>query len=255
MSQQRTPPGGFQNHFGPQASRYVEGRPRYPRSLFHYLAVTAGGTQLAWDCATGNGQAATGLAERFAHVLATDASAEMIAQAEPHPRVTYRVAKYETGLGDASANLVTVAQALHWLEIGPFVAEAKRVLVPGGLFAAWCYQLCRIEPRIDEVVRLFYEVTLDGFWSSERRHVEDGYQSIALPLEEIAPPMIEMTEEWTMPQLVSFVRTWSAARKCVAARGEEPLRAFEGALKERWGMPMLRRRVRWPMCFRIGHAR
>jgi ubiquinone/menaquinone biosynthesis C-methylase UbiE len=255
VNQQRTPPGGFQNHFGPQASKYVAARPHYPRALFHYLAVAAGGTELAWDCATGNGQAAVGLAERFARVLATDASAEMIAQAEPHPRVTYRVGKYETGLPGGSANLVTVAQALHWLEIAPFVAEAQRVLVSGGLFAAWCYQLCRIEPRIDEVVRLFYEVTLGGFWSIERRHVENGYRSIALPLEEVAPPPIEMAEEWTMPQFVSFVRTWSAATKCVAARGEEPLRAFEGALKERWGMPMLRRQVRWPLCFRIGHLR
>ena len=85
--------------------------------------------------------------------------------------------------------------------------------------------------------------------------MEDGYRSIALPLEELVPPPIEMAEEWTMPQFLAFVRTWSAVTKCVAARGEEPLRAFEQALRERWGMPMLRRQVRWPMAFRIGHLR
>lgn len=255
MNRQRTPPEGFQNLFGPQAAKYIASRPRYPRPLFHYLAVTTGGTQLAWDCATGNGQAAAGLAERFARVVATDASADMVTNAIPHPRVTYRVAKYDSELPDHSANLVTVAQALHWLDIDPLIREARRVLVPGGVLAAWCYRLCRIEPRIDEVVDLFYSVTLGSFWPHERRHVEDGYRSIALPLEELVPPPIEMTEEWTMQQFTSFVRTWSAVTKCVAARGEEPVRAFEEALRERWGMPMIRRKVRWPLHFRIGHLR
>lgn len=255
MNREKPPPEGSQNFFGPQAAKYAESRPRYPRPLFNYLAVVSRGTRLAWDCATGNGQAAVGLAERFTRVVATDASAEMVAKAIPHPRVTYHVAKYASGLPDGSANLVTVAQALHWLEIDPLVCEARRVLVPGGVFAAWCYGLCRIEPRIDEVVDLFYRVTLGSFWSPGRRLVEDGYRSIPLPLDEIVPPPIEMEEEWTMPRLLAFVRTWSAVSKCVAARGEEPMRAFEEALHERWGMPMLRRKIRWPLHFRIGHLR
>jgi SAM-dependent methyltransferase len=169
--------------------------------------------------------------------------------------VTYQVAKYTSGLPDGSVNLVTVAQALHWLEIDPFVREARRVLAPRGVLAAWSYSLCRIEPAIDEVVDRFYGATLGPFWPAERRHVEDGYRSIALPLEEIVPPPIEMAEDWTMPQFLSFVRTWSAVAKCIAARGEEPVRAFEQALRGQWGMPMMRRMVRWPVRFRIGHLR
>ncbi|HLA90499.1 MAG TPA: class I SAM-dependent methyltransferase [Gemmatimonadaceae bacterium] len=255
MNRERTPSEGFSNLFGPQAARYTEARPRYPRPLFHYLAVAARGTRVAWDCATGNGQAAVGLAERFTRVVATDASADMIAKVIPHPRVAYHVAKYDSKLPDRSANLVAVAQALHWLELDPFLDETRRVLVPGGVLAAWCYSLCRIEPRIDEIVRLFHEVTLGPFWRSDRRLVEEGYRSIALPLEEMAPPPLEMVEDWTMPQFVAYVRTWSGVANCVAARGEEPVRAFEAALRERWGMPMLRREIRWPLHFRIGRVR
>ena len=255
MNRQPTPPEGFQNLFGPRAAKYIESRPRYPRPLFHYLAVVSKGTDLAWDCATGNGQAAVGLAERFARVAATDASPEMIAKAIPHPRVSYRVAKYESGLPERSANLVTVAQALHWLEIEPMMREVRRVLLPGGVFAAWCYALCRIEPRIDEVVDLFYRVTLGSFWPPQRRHTEDGYRSIALPLDEMVAPPMEIVEDWTMHQFVAYVRTWSGVQQCVAVRGEEPVRAFEQALRERWGTPMLRREVRWPIHFRIGRLR
>ena len=69
---------GFHNYFGPQASRYREYRPRYPAALFQYLALAAGEAAVAWDCATGNGQAAVQLAEHFARVIATDPSGEMI---------------------------------------------------------------------------------------------------------------------------------------------------------------------------------
>ncbi|MFI5311180.1 MAG: class I SAM-dependent methyltransferase [Gemmatimonadales bacterium] len=255
MNRERTPPEGFKNLFGPQASQYIEARPRYPRPLFHYLAVTAGGSRLAWDCATGNGQAAVGLAERFTRVIATDASAEMIGKAIPHPRVTYQVSKYAPGLPDASADLVTVAQALHWLDVSTFVAEARRVLVPRGVLAAWCYQRCEVEPAIDEVVGHFYEDVVGPYWPPERRLVEEGYRSIPLPIDEMVAPEIEMIEDWTLPQFLSFVRTWSAVTRFIADRGEGPVLAFETALRERWGMPMLRRLVRWPVHFRIGHLR
>jgi uncharacterized protein YhfF len=42
------------------------------------LAADAPRTGLAWDCATGSGQAAVGLAERFARVIATDKSRAQI---------------------------------------------------------------------------------------------------------------------------------------------------------------------------------
>ena len=62
MNRPLTPAQGFHHYFGPQAARYREFRPRYPAALFHYLAVAGGGTRVAWDCATGNGQAAVRLA-------------------------------------------------------------------------------------------------------------------------------------------------------------------------------------------------
>ncbi len=243
----------FKNYFGPHAGSYLEIRPRYPAALFHYLALIAPNQRLAWDCATGNGQAAVGLADRFARVIATDPSAELIAQAIAHPRVTYRVGKYNSGIEGPSSSLVTVAQALHWFEIDPFFDEVRRILMPGGVFAAWCYGLCRTDPRVDEVVDLFYRVTLGSFWPPEQKLVDDGYRTLALPLDEMVAPRFDMTEEWSMAEFLRYVRTWSGVTKCIAARGELPLVAFEEALRDRWGAPTKRRTVRWPMHFRLGH--
>jgi SAM-dependent methyltransferase len=246
---------GFANYFGPQAERYAEHRPTYPTALFHYLAVTSGHTRLAWDCATGNGQAAVGLAARFAHVVATDASSEMIAHAVPHERITYRVARYESGIADGGCDLVTVAQALHWLDLDLLVAESRRVLAPGGLFAAWCYGLCRIDAAIDEVMDRFYRVTVGSYWPPERRHVDDGYRALALPLDELVPPPFEMALEWSLIDLARYIRTWSAVEQLRAAHGDEPLLAFEDLLHRAWGTPGLRRRVTFPLSFRIGQLR
>ena len=247
--------GGGSHYFGPQAARYAEIRPTYPVALFHYLAVTSRHSRLAWDCATGNGQAAVGLAERFARVVATDASAEMITHAVPHPRVSYGEARYDSGIDAGTCDLVTVAQALHWLDIAALFAEVRRVLAPGGLFAAWCYALCRIEPAVDEVVDAFYRITLGSYWPPERRHVDDGYRSIALPIDELVVPPFDMTQAWTLSEMCRYVRTWSSVGQLRAARGDAPLLGFEDSLREAWGDAGVRRRVTFPLRFRAGHLR
>jgi SAM-dependent methyltransferase len=247
--------GEFENYFGPRAEQYAEFRPRYPADLLDYLARIADGHRLVWDCGTGNGQAAIGLADRFDRVAGTDPSAEMIAHATPHPRVTYRVGRYTSGLADDSADLVTVAQALHWFDLDPFLREARRVLVPRGVLAAWCYSSCRIEPAVDEVVNHYYAVTLSSFWPAGRRYVDEGYRSFVLPLDELAAPPFHISESWTVDDFIRYVRTWSGTNRCIAARGEAPLLAFEGAIREQWSDPSSRKPVRWPIHCRIGRFR
>jgi len=74
---------GFIDKFSEAAEDYRRSRPTYPDSIFRALTAVAPGHDLAWDCGTGNGQAALGLARHFAAVNATDPSPQQIAQARP----------------------------------------------------------------------------------------------------------------------------------------------------------------------------
>lgn len=253
MPEQRRRP--FVNHFGPRATAYAAARPRYPRALFHYLATIANDNRSAWDVGTGNGQAAVGLVERWARVLATDPSEEMIARAIEHPRVKYQVATYDSGLADQSASLVSVAQALHWFDITAFMKEVRRVLTPDGIFAAWCYSLCRLDDPLDGIVDRFYHVTLGGHWPTERRLVDDGYRTIPLPLDEMSAPQFQMVEDWRYEDFIAYVRTWSGLNRLIEARGDAEVVAFEEELRAAWGPPLRRRQIRWPVHARIGTIR
>ncbi len=149
---------GFRDHFSARAGDYARFRPSYPRALVEHLATLAPGRSLAWDVGTGSGQAALALADLFDHVVATDASAEQIRHAAPHFAVTYAQAREgRSGLPDASADLVTAAQAAHWFDLAAFYAEVRRVLRPGGVVALWCYGAATCtHPQVDAALRWFY---------------------------------------------------------------------------------------------------
>ena len=136
----------FKDHFSTRSAEYAAYRPTYPRALVDFLADAAPGTELALDCGCGTGQLSVLLGERFARVVATDASQKQIENAEPHARVAYRVAPAEaSGLGDASADLVVAAQAAHWFDLPAFYAEARRVARPHGVVALVTYGIIEME--------------------------------------------------------------------------------------------------------------
>src|SRR5690606_42123021 len=71
------------NLFNDKADLYASSRPTYPKELFDYIATLVESHNEAWDCATGNGQAALGLSRTFSVVEASDISKEQIKNAFP----------------------------------------------------------------------------------------------------------------------------------------------------------------------------
>jgi ubiquinone/menaquinone biosynthesis C-methylase UbiE len=242
----------FKDHFSRLAAQYAQYRPRYPAALFDYLAKECRSRKRAWDCACGSGQATLDLAERFEAVVATDASAQQIAAAKAHPRVTYSVARAEdSGLESDSVDLITVAQSLHWFDRPLFYAEVKRVLRNSGLLAVWTYGVPRLnDGSIDKLLKTYYWDTVGAYWPPERRYVEDGYRSLEFPFPEMKSPSLSMREDWTMAQFLGYLRSWSATGRYVDAKGEDPVVALEEKLAPGWGPRT--RTVSWPLSLRVG---
>jgi SAM-dependent methyltransferase len=218
--------------------------------LFQWLGSIAPGTNLAWDCATGSGQAAVELADVFARVIATDASEKQVANAERRARVEYRIATAEnSGLDPQSVDLITVAQALHWFDLERFDSEVRKVLKPRGVIAAWAYKLATISPAIDAIVNRYYSEVVGPYWPEERVLVEK-FEELPFAFTEIAGPSFEMEAQWTVEQLLGYLRTWSATQRFMAAEKRDPLEDVERDLRAAWANET--RRVVWPLTVRVG---
>jgi SAM-dependent methyltransferase len=242
----------FKDHFSKQAGDYAKFRPRYPQRVFEYLRSIAPSRQLAWDCGTGNGQAAVALASVFDRVIATDASEKQISNAQPHERVEYLVAPAENGgIESETLDLIMVAQALHWFDLDRFYVEAHRVLKPNGVLAASAYNLLQIEPAIDEVVNRYYYEVVGPFWPPERELVEN-FADLPFPFQEIDPPKFEMATQWNLDHLLGYLRTWSSTQRFIAAKGSDPLEQITDDLHNAWGDPQQTLNVAWPLIVRIG---
>ena len=154
-----------------------------------------------------------------------------------------------------TVDLITVAQAFHWFDLDGFYAEARRVLVAEGVLAVWCYNLLEISPPLDALINRYYANTVGAFWPPERRVLEEGYRTVAFPFEELAAPRFHMTENWTLPDLVGYLGTWSATKRFIAARGFNPLESLAAELLPLWGDPAKSLTVRWPLDLRAGRRK
>jgi len=245
----------FADHFSQIAASYATYRPHYPDALFAWLASITPDRARAWDCATGNGQAAITLSRHFGHVIATDPSFAQIASAQRIAGVDYAVTTAERpAIAAGAVALVTVAQALHWLDRQRFFAEARRALAPRGVVAVWTYGPCSLgDPTLDAAMRCFHDDTVGPYWPAERALVVSGLGHVAFPFDELDAPPFAMTTEWTLAQLVGYLTTWSAVQRA-RAQGLDPMPAIVEELRAGWPSDDACRRIEWPLSMRVGRV-
>ncbi|HET9171687.1 MAG TPA: methyltransferase domain-containing protein [Actinospica sp.] len=130
------------------ARHYAAARPTYPSELFDALDDLLGheldGARVV-DVAAGTGISSRQLAERGAQVTAVELSGAMLAElaaASPGVRAV-QGSGHALPLADDSADLITYAQAWHWMDPEQALPEIRRVLRPGGVLALWWNQTDR----------------------------------------------------------------------------------------------------------------
>lgn len=244
----------FKDHFSVVADAYAAARPGYPDALFDALAAAVPRSANVWEPGCGSGQATRGLAARFAHVHASDPSPQQIAQHWADRGAT-GIARHvalavepgeRTVLPDASVQLVAVAQALHWFDRRKFFAECERVLVPGGVLAAWGYaDFLAPEGMVDAVAGFHAQIA--PHWPPERAQVDAHYAGYEWPFPPLPAPALWLQAEWSLPHFLRYLASISASARCLAATGDDPVAHHAPALAAAWGEAGGVRTLQWPL--------
>ena len=237
--------------FSHRAQQYASFRPTYPKELYDFILPLTSGRSLAWDCATGNGQVARDLAPRFQKVFATDISAKQIQHAHHVPNIEYAISPAEkTSFPESYFDLITVGQAIHWIDRPSFYREVVRVAKPGAILAVWGYALLKITPVIDELISDYYVNVVGPYWDKERKLVDEQYKTISFPFEEVSNPGFRISFEWSLDELEGYFGTWSAVQKYIQVNGVNPVEPLIKKIKPFWGTE--KKTVNFPVFLRCG---
>ena len=243
----------FRDLFSRDSTSYARFRPRYPSALFEWLAALPERRALAWDCGTGSGQAAVPLTSHFDRVVGTDASMAQLRAAARAPGLSYLACPAEqTALRGGMVDLVTVAQAFHWLDHERFFAEVGRVIGPGGALAVIGYARISADPEVERAVHRFQDETVGPWWPPERKLVDARYRGIGIPIQELPDPGFRIQAELELAELLGYVGTWSAVELYRERLGRDPVPALKAELEPVWGDPGQPRPISWPLFVRAG---
>lgn len=241
----------MKDHFSQQAAAYAQFRPHYPDAMVDYVVAFARHKGSALDVATGNGQVAEKLARHFDTVYATDISEKQLANAVQKPNIIYRrEAAENTGFGNCQFDLVTVAQAIHWFHFEAFYKEIFRILKPDGVFAVLGYGLFSTNADSDRILMDYYHNIVGPYWDAERRYIDENYETIPFPFDEIKTEKFRNDFTWTFEQLVGYLETWSATQHYKEANAKNPVDLIRADLKKSWENND--KTVTFPLLLRIG---
>lgn len=236
--------------FSGHAKLYAAFRPTYPHDLYQFIFKHVNQFDSAWDCATGNGQVAQHLAQRFTKVFATDISTQQLDNAIKSDNIRYSAQPAEnTNFQNQSFDLITVGQALHWFDLDKFYAQVNRVAKPDALLAVWGYALCAISPKIDKYFLHFYNHIVGTYWDSARKKIEEEYRTVPFPFQEIKAPTFSIQVQWKLEQFAGYLTTWSATQKYIKENGHDPVPDIIEEIKPHWKDALT---VTFPVFLKLG---
>ncbi len=240
----------MKDNFSSHSSAYATYRPTYPKALYQFLKEKLNTTESVWDCGTGNGQVAAELATFFKEVQASDISCQQLKHAIKKDNIHYSLQAAEnTDFSDNKFDLITVAQAIHWFDFEQFYKEVNRVLKPNGLIAVIGYSLFRSNPETNAVILKFYRDIIGDFWDKERRYLDEQYQTIPFPFQEIKSPGFQQEYTCSFEHFVGYLNTWSAVKHYEKEKGINPVNLIIKELKTSFGA---KNKVVFPILSRLG---
>jgi SAM-dependent methyltransferase len=202
--------------FDPTASEYQIARPTYPPALYDTLDRFSCGLsgRVVVDLGAGTGIVSSALARRGATVVAVEPSLAMLgALRSAHPTLDVAAGRAESlPLRSRAVDLITCAQAWHWVEPTTSAPECRRVLRPGGHLALWSNVSNSGAAWLKEIQR---EAGLGPYGAGPRQDDEAGLVTLG----GFAGVYYEdIPWDWTVP-MDQWLRLVTTRRSALAAFG------------------------------------
>lgn len=244
-----------EKRFSKQADLYAKYRPEYPEEMYNFIFDHLDQQKITWDCATGSGQIAIYLANHFDQVFANDISEEQLAYAQEKANITYLNTPGEhSGLPENTFDLITIAQAIHWLNFDKFYDEVRRTSRKDALLAVIGYGMVRIDKQSNILIDELYETAFSKYFNENRRYLDNCYQNIPFPFEEIPTPTFKNHYTWSLDQLEGYFNSWSAIQRIKSEKGYNPADETITELKQVLSNPE-KFEVTFPIFIRLGRVR
>jgi SAM-dependent methyltransferase len=147
---------GFQPRFGHAAEEFERYRPDYPPELFEHIlaAVPVKHRECAMDLGAGTGKSTRALLPHFREVIAVEPDPGMAAklQEEAPAAIVHNVTAEDFTQPASTVDVVTIGNALHWMDIPRVFANVHSWLRSGGIFAVYDRPLPKTFPAVDDIV-------------------------------------------------------------------------------------------------------
>ncbi|XP_041350566.1 putative methyltransferase DDB_G0268948 [Gigantopelta aegis] len=200
------------------AELYAKFRPTYGQDVYEriidFCKETSAEFKLAVDVGCGPGQSSKPLTGYFESVIGTDISKKQIENAVTNiANLQFRVGSAEDldFLGNNSTDLVTVAQAIHWINTDAFYTEVSRVLKPGGSLVVYGYGNCTVDnQQAQDIQSQFDRDTLKDYWDVNAGHVDNHLEQFVLPFAGWRrDDTLKIVRHWSVDEFIGFVSSWS----------------------------------------------
>jgi ubiquinone/menaquinone biosynthesis C-methylase UbiE len=242
----------MKDNFSKQAIDYSKFRPQYPDEMIKYIISFVNNKSTALDLATGNGQVAHKLSTYFKQVYATDISQKQLDNAIQADNIIYsKECAEKTSFENQQFNLIVVAQAVHWFDFEIFYKEIYRILKPDGIFVIMGYGLFSTNPDSDKILRHFYYDIVGAYWDAERKYLDENYETIPFPFEEIPAEKFANQFTWSFEMLIGYLQTWSSVQYYISKKNQNPIDLIYDNLKVSWEKTIIK--LHFHCCLELGN--
>ncbi|MFA8301311.1 MAG: class I SAM-dependent methyltransferase [Hyphomicrobiales bacterium] len=189
---------------------YKKYRLVYPDSILDIIKKHIRKFDNALDVATGSGQLAIKLSEIFEEVDAVDYSQAQLDNAYLCDNIEYALASAEDlPFSNKSFDLVSIAQALHWVDRNMFFSEVKRLLKKEGVFLIVLYDLPKFNNKVDRLIEDFCFHTMKDYWGFDRKELLSHYIDYDIPFELQERYTISDVKQYSKDDLIGLMKSWS----------------------------------------------